>query len=158
MPKLIRVEIPDSLTPDSYALSENQTSIVARLGYPDSFAIFFFDEELEEGFETFRVESWSYHEAGREYVFVNGETISENITETEEFDFLPTPYKPEQFVEHMGFEELAAATQQEEFLVVPIEKELVEGGEVYYAEELSFGMKNGELLYVEVLHLVTEEE
>jgi hypothetical protein len=67
------------------------------------------------------------------------------------------PYRPEQFVAYMSLEELIAAAGLETYLVVPLEKELVEGGEVYYADELTFGLKNDELLYVEALALEVGE-
>jgi hypothetical protein len=45
----------------------------------------------------------------------------------------------------------------EAYVVVPLEQGYVEDGEVYYADELAFGLKNGELRYVEALALEAED-
>lgn len=155
-PRIIAPEIPQSITPANYELSQNQTEIMTLMGPPESFVILFFDEDTDDGTRSFRVETWSYFTKGAEYTFADGDLLWSGQIDVEEAELIPTLYSPEQFIGYMGLEELIVATQMDKFLVVPLEKELVEGGEVYYAEELTFGMKNGELLYVETLPLVVE--
>jgi hypothetical protein len=56
----------------------------------------------------------------------------------------------------MSLEEVIASAGLDAFMVVPLEKELVDGGEVFYADELTFGLKDDELLYIEALALEVE--
>jgi hypothetical protein len=53
----------------------------------------------------------------------------------------------------MDLQQVIAAAGLDSFLVVPLEKELVAGGEVYYADRLTFGLKDDELCYLEALAL-----
>ena len=67
------------------------------------------------------------------------------------------PYKPEQFTEYMTLDEVIASANLNEYLVVPLEEELVESGEVYYADQLTFGLKNNKLMYIETLVVEVEK-
>lgn len=112
---------------------------------------------MNGSFTDVRFETWSYYTSGLEYTFINGEQVAEDSLEIELLgELAPIPYRPEQFVAYMSLDEVIASAGLETYLVVPLEKELVEDGEVYYADELTFGLKNDELLYVEALALEIE--
>ena len=66
------------------------------------------------------------------------------------------PYVPEQFSARMTLDDVLDAAGVEEFVEVPLEKEFLEGGDLYYAESLAFGLVDGELRYLEALALVEE--
>jgi hypothetical protein len=105
-----------------------------------------------------RFETWSYYTSGLEFTFINGDKVAEDPLEIELLgELVPIPYRPEQFVAYMSLDEMVASAGLQTYLVVPLEKELVDGGEVYYADELTFGLKNDELLYVEALALELED-
>lgn len=157
-PKIVEEIVPEALDLTSYALSGEQLSVLDHLGFPQAFAILFYEEEQMDGsFSDVRFETWSYYTSGLEYTFINGEQVAEDPLEIELLgELVPIPYRPEQFVAYMSLDEVIASAGLETYLVVPLEKELVKDGEVYYADELTFGLKNDELLYIEALALEIE--
>ncbi len=157
-PKIVEELEPQALDLVSYAPSMEQLRAIDRLGYPDAFAILFYEEEQMDGsYDDVRFETWSYYSAGLEYTFINGEQVAEDPLEIELLgELVPIPYRPEQFIAYMSLDEVIASANLETYLVVPLEKELVKDGEVYYADELTFGLKNDELLYIEALALEIE--
>ncbi len=68
----------------------------------------------------------------------------------------PLPYYPEQFSAFMSLDEVIAAAGIETYVEIPLEKEYLKDGVVYYAQSLTFGLKDNELLYIEALALTTE--
>ena len=157
MPKIVEEVVPESFAISKQALSPEQLSVRAELGSPEAFSILFYEEELLDGsYGDVRFEAWSYYNDGVEYTFINGELVGEDPIEIDVGELIQIPYTPEQFVAYMNLEEVIASARLDTFLVVPLEKELVDGGEVYYADELTFGLKDDELLYVEALALEVE--
>lgn len=158
MPKIVEGVGPDNLAISKEALSTEQLSVRADLGSPEAFSILFYEEELMDGsYGDVRFETWSYYNDGVEYTFINGEMVGEDPIEVDVGELIPIPYTPEQFVAYMNLDEVISSARLDTFLVVPLEKELVDGGEVYYADELTFGLKDNELLYVEALALEVGE-
>lgn len=158
-PKIVEgIGVP-ALDLATYPLSGTQTGVLDRFGYPDAFAILFYEEEsLDGSYADVRFETWSYYSDGLEYTFINGEQVAEDPLEIELLgELVPIPYSPEQFVAYMSLDEVISSAGLETYLVIPLEAEFVEDGEVYYADELTFGLKNDELLYVEALALEVEE-
>ncbi|MEE9513178.1 MAG: hypothetical protein V3V46_03785 [Anaerolineales bacterium] len=157
MPKIVEGVVPESLATSQQALSTEQLSVRAELGSPEAFSILFYEEELLDGsYGDVRFETWSYYTDGVEYTFINGEMVGEDPIDIDVGELIQIPYAPEQFVAYMNLDEVVASARLDTFLVVPLEKELVDGGEVYYADELTFGLKDDELLYVEALALEVE--
>jgi hypothetical protein len=138
-----------------YTLTPDQVDVTSHLGNPEAFAIMFYDEEQSDGSTLeIRFESWSYFTAGQEYTFVNGEQIAKDTLDIEPVDsLLQNAYRPEQFVAYMSLNALIASAELDRYLVVPLEKELVDGGEVYYSGGLTFGLKDNQLMYIESLPL-----
>ncbi len=158
MPKMVEGVVPESLATSQQALSTEQLSVRAELGSPEAFSILFYEEELLDGsYGDVRFETWSYYTDGIEYTFINGEMVGEDPIDIDVGELIQIPYAPEQFVAYMNLDEVVASARLDTFLVVPLEKELVDGGEVYYADELTFGLKDDELLYVEALALEVGE-
>lgn len=161
-PKEVEVD-PGDLEVEEYELSKNQSDIISRMGYPDSFFIMFFEDEASDNLtgagslENYRFETWTYYSRSREYNFLNGELVSENATEHRPIDLAENPYRPEQFTEYMGLDEVISSTMMEKYVVAPMEEVLVEDGEVFYADRLAFGLVQGELLYVESVALEVGE-
>jgi hypothetical protein len=158
MPKIVEEVVPENLAISKQALSTEQLSVRAELGSPEAFSILFYEEELVDGsYGDVRFETWSYYNDGVEYTFINGELVGEDPIDIDVSELIPIPYAPEQFVAYMNLDEVIASAGLDTFLVVPLEKELVDGGEVFYADELTFGLKDDELLYVEALALEVGE-
>lgn len=135
-------------------LSSDQQQVRAELGDPEAFMILFYEEPLDDGsIGDVRTETWSYYTRGMEYTFINGELAGDEPIDVDLGELAPLPYTPEQFHAYASLQEVIAAAGIDEFLVVPLEKELVEGGEVFYADRLTFGVRDDELRYVEALAL-----
>jgi hypothetical protein len=157
-PKIVEGIEPGAMELALEPLSADQKAVVDRLGHPEAFSLLFYEEETEDGsLGDVRFETWSYYTSALEYTFINGEQVAEDPLEIDLMgELVVIPYHPEQFVAYMDLDEVIASAGLETYLVVPLEKELVDGGEVYYADELTFGLKDDELLYVEALALETD--
>lgn len=158
MPKVVEGIEPALASASLVDLSSEQLRVSTEMGPPQAFTIYFYEEELVDGtFGEVRYETWDYYDRGVEYTFINGEIVAEEPLELEIVGGIhPIPYRPDQFHAYMSLEEVLASAGIERYLVVPLEKELVAGGEVYYAGELTFGLKDGELLYIEALAVEVE--
>jgi hypothetical protein len=157
LPKIVEGIQVDAAAGALLPLPNDQQRVRAERGDPEAFMILFYDEELEDGsIGNVRTETWSYYTQWVEYTFINGELVGEDPIEVELGQLEPVPYKPEQFRAYMDLEQVIATAGLDAFLVVPLEKELVDGGEVYYADRLTFGLKDDELRYVEALALEVE--
>ncbi|MGD8731724.1 MAG: hypothetical protein PVH92_07590, partial [Anaerolineales bacterium] len=159
MPKIVEGAQPDAASVAGYSMSSAQTEIFGDIGPPQAFTLLFYEEELLDGsYGDVRFETWDYYNAGISYTFINGELAGEDPLEVEIVgEIYPIPYRPDQFHAYMSLDEVLASAGLDRYLVVPLEKELVDGGEVYYADELTFGLKNDELLYIEALALEVTE-
>lgn len=159
MPKIVEGVEPGSTGGGHYAVTAEQLDVVRELGSPQAFTLLFYEEELLDGtFGDVRFETWDYYEQDVSYTFINGELVGEEFLEVEIVgDLYPIPYMPDQFTAYMSLDEVLASAGLDRYLVVPLEKELVDGGEVYYVSELTFGLKDNELLYIEALGLEVTE-
>lgn len=147
-----RIDHPKISTtiPETYNLSPSQTKLVKDSGYPDSFLLMFYEEQQDDGLTGgTRYEVWEYYRLDTQYIFINGESEGEQPLEAGDVEPLPTAYKPEQFQAYMSLDEVVTAAQLQSYLAAPLEKSLLTGGEIYYAGGLAFGLKDGQLLYIE---------
>jgi len=157
-PMLVEVQEFSSQLQDPYTLSPAQEEELFSYGYPEAFTILFYEEEIiGGGIATVRLETWDYYTQGIGLTFINGELIAEDSIEINDIGSLePLPYYPEQFSAFMSLEEVIAAAGIESYIEIPLEKEFLEDGVSYFANSLTFGLKNGELRYIEALALTTE--
>lgn len=143
---------------EPYQLSGEQSALVREIGYPESFILLFYEEEALDGsLEIVRLETWTYYTEGESYTFVNGDLDrSDSVNPGELGSLAPLPYVPEQFSANMSRDDVLAAAGVEDFIEVPLEKEYLEDGDLYYADALAFGLVDGELRYLEALALVED--
>lgn len=148
----------DTAQVEPYQYTAEQADLVQEMGNPEAFILLFYEEEAEFGsLQTVRQETWEYYSTGVSYLFINGELVSTERLDIEQLGSLvPLPYSPEQFSAHMSRDDVLAAAGVDDFIEVPLEKEYLESGDLYYAESLSFGLVDGELRYLEALALVEE--
>ncbi|MGD8456009.1 MAG: hypothetical protein PVF83_06475 [Anaerolineales bacterium] len=117
---------------------------------PEGFYILFFNREAPNGdIEEVRYEEWVYYSEGIKLVFENGELLSQETIPPE--TVIPSPYTPAQFSAFMTREEIASSLDLEEWLIVPVDKVIVEKAQIYFADQLTFGLQDEELIYVESL-------
>jgi len=156
-PRVVSGITPGGSSGAAYSLSAQQQAIAAERGAPESFALLFYQEELDDGsIGDVRYETWSYYAAGEEFTFINGEQVSARPIDSLGATAFPTPYLPQQFAAAMTLEQVVNAGQLTSFTLVPLESALLPGGETYFAAELTFGMVKGQLRYVEALPLAGE--
>jgi hypothetical protein len=158
-PRTVEGLTPPDAETALYELSADQLDVSERLGYPEAFFVLFYEEEDEDGsVSDVRFEVWSYYVDGREITFINGELEAEETIGVEPGQLVPMPYTPDQFTRYMSLDEVVAAADLDQYLVVPLEEEFLERGQVYYTDQLAFGLADGELIYVEALALEEAEE
>jgi hypothetical protein len=156
-PRAVTISSPAEPGELVYTLSQPQQQTVDQLGYPDAFTIYFYQAHLEAGSDQgSRFETWSYYEEGLMFTFMDGEQVSQVTIPVLPDKFLPLPYQPEQFSTFMSLDRLKISTGIKEYVIQPIEPEIVQGAQVMYAEQLAFGMKYDRLVYVEALALTEE--
>ena len=157
-PMIVEVQESSPQLVDPYTLSPDQEEQLFSYGYPEAFTILFYEEETVEGSVTpVRLETWEYYTQGVGLTFINGELTAEDSIEVENLGALdPLPYYPEQFCAFMSLEEVIAAAGIETYVEIPLDKEYLEGGVSYFANSLTFGLKDNELIYIEALALTSE--
>ena len=139
--------------PSPYTYSSMQQDYVNSYGEPESFYILFYQREGVTGtIETVRYEEWSYYGEGFSVIFENGEYTQADEIPVEQV--LPSPYQPSMFTAFLSRELISKAADLDEWLIVPVEAELMMNADLYYAQNLTFGLQNDELVYIEALALV----
>jgi hypothetical protein len=157
-PKRIEVDDPGSPNAAYYSLSEEQNSSVLSHGYPEAFTILFYEEEAPNGgIQNVRLEIWDYYSLGFGLTFINGELVAEDAIEwNNQANVVPAPYYPEQFSMFMELADVITAAGLRTYIEIPLDQELMESGKLYYAESLSFGLQENQLVYLEALALTEE--
>jgi len=150
-PKRVTLDTPPTASWREYELSGDQHQWIDRVGYPDSFQMMFFQEDVNGSLQTFRLESWDYFNDSVRLAFLNGSLISEERVEFDVGTVVENPYRPEGFTAFMSLDQVLVATGIEDYIVAPTERELVDNAETYFADRLVFGLVDGELVYVETI-------
>jgi hypothetical protein len=157
-PKLIELDNSPEPYRGLYELSSDQETNLSLYGQPESFTILFYEEETpDQGIQTVRLETWDYYTLGIGLTFINGELVSEDPIDWGYQDPIsPIPYSPEQFSAFMSLDEVLGAAGIDTYIEVPLNIELLDRGNLYYADSLSFGMQDNQLVYLEALALVED--
>jgi len=139
--------------PGGYIRPPAQQTALAEHGAPEAFSILFYERPSPEGgLEDVRLETWDYYHDDLRLTFVNGALDEqETLGLGKAPAFASLPYTPELFTAYMSLDEVLAAAGLSSYIVVPLEREVVSDGAVYYGKGLTFGLKDGELRYVEAL-------
>ena len=155
-PKIIEVQDAQSPDSDPYSLSPEQKSELDSYGDPEAFTILFYEEETpDQGIQTVRLETWDYYSLGIGLTFINGELVSEDPLEVGDLGSLsPQPYAPAMFSAFMSLEDVVAAAGINSYVEIPLNKEVMHKGILYYADSLSFGLQGDQLIYIEALALI----
>ncbi len=154
IPRLVSDFKFDEPAPREVEYSSAQDSIIQEYGYPEGFYILFFQREgIDGNVEEVRYEQWDYYSWGVTVIFENGEQLERSNIPLELIS--PTPYQPGSFSAFVTREQVAASAGLDEWFILPVEKELVPDADLYYAEGLTFGLQDGELVYIETM--VVEE-
>jgi len=157
-PMIVEVQEFTPQLEDPYSLSSAQEEQLFTYGYPESFTILFYEEEtVGAGILTVRLETWDYYTQGIGLTFINGELTEEDPIGIDSIGTLdPLPYYPEQFSAFMSLDEVIAAAGIDTYIEIPLDKNFLDGGASYFANGLTFGLKNNELLYIEALAISSD--
>ena len=151
-PRMLEGIEVSAAAPPEYELTADQQETLTALGPPQSFSILLYQDTMEDGsVYDVRMETWTYFDAQTEITFVDGAHVAQDPLVVEVGKVQPVPYRPEQFTGGMTLAQVLAAASLDTYLMVPLEKELLPRGEVYYGDQLTFGLKDGELRYIESL-------
>ena len=150
IPRLVSDFSFDQPAPREVKYSDAQDSIIQEYGNPEGFYILFFQRDGIQGdVEEVRYEQWDYYSQGLSVIFENGEQLDQSEIPIEVVS--PTPYQPESFRAFITREQVAASAELDEWLILPVEDELVPDADLYYAEGLIFGLQDGALVYIETM-------
>lgn len=157
-PRIVNVLNSGSSGEYVYTLSIDQQKTIEELGYPDAFSIYFYQIDPDAGYDQgIRFETWTYYNKKILLSFQDGEPTSQETIESAQGNNLPMPYRPEQFATFMSLNRLIKSTGIQKYLILPLEPEIVRDGQVFYADQLTFGMKNDRLMFVETLALTEDK-
>ena len=150
LPRLVSGIDFGAYSPDVYTYSQDQADVISEIGYPRSFSILFYHEEDSDGRKVYvRYENWFYPEYGTSLTFENGMLLSEESMEP--YASVPTRYQPAMFTAFMNRESLATTAEIDEWFILPVEEELLVDADLYYADGLTFGLQNDDLVYIEAV-------
>jgi hypothetical protein len=151
-PKLVEGVHLNKALLQSYALTPDQAEAVAKYGYPDSFTITFYKEEFSPNFKgEVRDEIWRYYKDGIALSFYEGILVNQETIPDAPTSWVALPYHPDQFSAYENLDSVLASASIKDYFELPLEKELVENGNLYYAPGLTFGTVSDRLVYVETI-------
>ena len=157
-PKLVEGVKVRNPAGEVYTLSADQTEIVNLYGQPDSFSILFYDEEFDPEYAgEVRDEVWRYYKEGIAYTFYNGILTYEEPISNPSNNWIMPVYTPAQFTAKANLTTILATTGIRDYFELPLEDELIDGGTLYYAPGLTFGLANDQLIYVETISMTLGE-
>jgi hypothetical protein len=158
-PKLMEGAHINPAAAANYTLTADQAEAVSKYGYPDSFTITFYKEEFAPDFTgEVREEIWRYYSAGTALSFYEGILVNEALIPDPPTSWVTLPYHPDQFTAYAPLETILASVSIKDYFELPLEKELIENGILYYAPGLTFGTVNDRLVYVETISMQQEGE
>lgn len=130
--------------------SSDQKELINSFGYPDVFSVSM-DSEV-------RYEIWTYYDAGRSFVFLNGTFVQDQTIEKLSEDFQFPDFRPTQFKAGMTLKQVKK-TLGDPTAEADINSELIEGAKIYdYWDQVKIGTKDNQITYVEILPVFIPEE
>lgn len=136
---------------DKYELSKDQNEILDTYGELTGFTIMYTGDTYED-----RLETWYFVESGMIVEFFNGNILSQSTDDMLlDIKHQLTEYQPEDFIFGLTPGTTLQAARIKDFLILPVEEELIESSKLYFGEDIVFGFVEDKLCYVETL-LVSE--
>jgi hypothetical protein len=150
LPKVFEVIQIDKPVFPNTKLSSDQLVVRGTYGDPEAFTLLFYQEPQDSGPAVdVRLENWTYYSQGVEITFHNGLNAGVQQLVAPIIDVSSTPYLPEQFSGKMTVKDLIATIKTKRYLMVPLDRDFIQYGWVYYSDRISFGIKKGMLTFVQ---------
>lgn len=158
-PKLVEGAHTNPSAAITYSLTPDQEAVVAKYGHPDSFTITFYQEEFSPDFTgEVRDEIWRYYHDGVALTFYEGILVNQETIPDPPTSWIPLPYQPNQFTAYASLKSVLSSAAIKDYFELPLEAELIENGNLYFAPGLTFGTVNDRLVYVETISMKEGEE
>jgi len=124
-------------------VSEDQTDLINRFGYPDTFV-------LMMGKDT-RVEIWTYYTMQRSFIFLDGEFANDDFVAGLPKTFRFPQFRPTQFTQDMTLAQAKRILGEPsaEGQLIP---ELMKNTTIYdFHDQVKLAVKNEKVIYVQTL-------
>jgi len=130
--------------------SEDQRELINSFGYPDVFMLTMDTEN--------RYEIWTYYDMARNFIFLNGRFVEDQIIDELEQELQFPDFRPTQFSADMTLKDVNKILG--DFTVeADITSSLVENAKVYdYWDQVKVGTKDDKITYVETLPVYVPDE
>ena len=131
-------------------LSADQQDLVASFGQPDIFRLTMIDD--------LRHEIWTYYQMERNYIFINGQFVEDQIIEDVGEDFQFPQFKPTHFKAGMSSEEVEKILG-EHSAEGEIDPQILENAKIYdFYDQIKAGFKDDKLIFIQTLPVFIPEE
>lgn len=150
----------DSAEP--WKLSADQTRVVAEFGPPQTFNIICAadpknDDPGEDGFPIHRVETWTYHDMGTQFLFRDGKAMGTTSTPFPAADTSYPKLRPEEFYRGMSVEDVVKAVGGAPTKAADIAPDAFKGLEAYvFGDQVMAEFENGGLVGVQTASVISE--
>jgi hypothetical protein len=139
---------------DPDVLSEDQLIVLSDFGWPHTFHILAAYDSQDR---MTRYETWSYHDGGIAYVFLDGEFLFEEEVEVFTDELQVTPYRPDAFVMGQSLEDVQANHPGVEWTRVDGLEGIGDGVELYASQMILIGFSENQLISVSALAFMPGE-
>ncbi len=130
-------------TSDPVQVSEDQTDLINRFGYPDTFVLMMGKDA--------RVEIWTYYTMQRSFIFLDGEFANDDFVAGLPKTFCFPQFRPTQFTQDMTLAQakrILGEPSAEGQLIL----ELMKNTTIYdFHDQVRLAVKNEKVLYVQTL-------
>jgi len=135
--------------------ARSKADVLTDLGPPDAFLILYPERAEDATAEPVSLETWTWYDSGLELTFEGDALVAEEGVEAID-DVIATPYDPDSFEAWMSLDEVLAAAGVEDRYGGPMDD--AETKELWFAEQLAWGLDDGELRYIEGIALGARED
>lgn len=151
-----------SSSAEPWKLSADQTRVVQEFGPPQTFSIICAadpknDDPGKDGFPIHRVEIWSYHDMGTQFIFRDGKAMGTKATPVAAAGTTYPKLSPEEFYRGMSVEDVVKAVGAAPTKAADIAPEAFKGLEAYvFGDQVMAEFENGELVGVQTAPVIGE--
>ena len=144
---------PSAQAPAPASLPADQQAVYSDFGPPHSFTVIAFDSA--DG-SVVRHETWSYHDTGSTFVFIDGAYQYWEEAEVVPGNLIKTPYDPRQFTLGTTLEQVKAIAPGQTWERMDWIDVALEGSQIYVTNQLFVAFDENGLVLVEGLAILPE--
>jgi hypothetical protein len=147
---------------EPWKLSADQTRVASEFGPPQTFSVICAadptnDAVGDDGFPIHRIETWTYHDMGTQFLFRDGKAMGTTATPFPAPNTAYPKLRPEEFYAGMSLEDVAKVIGAAPTKAADIAPDTFKGLEVYvFADQVMAEFEGGKLVGVQTARVVTE--